>query len=92
MIVEGAALSFIDSVSVNAMSTFAGFDISRVSIIGDRLLLNWNGLGYVDGTRLVLDFEISEIPLPFGWTLMAAGLALGSGASNLRRKLAAAAS
>jgi hypothetical protein len=91
VIFEGMALSSISGVSVDAMATtMAGFDIGRVTIVGDRLLLNWNGLSYVNGTTIRLDFEMAEIPLPVGWTLMLAGLALGSGASALRRRLAAA--
>lgn len=93
VIFEGMSLSSISGVSIDAMATtMAGFDIGRVTIVGDRLLLNWNGLSDVHGTTIRLDFEMSESPSPFGWTLMAAGLALGAGASRLRRNSAAAAS
>jgi len=65
VIFEGMALSSISGVSVDAMApTMAGFDIGRVTIVGDRLLLNWNGLSYVNGTTIRLDFRWPKFRCP----------------------------
>ncbi|MCO6419520.1 PEP-CTERM sorting domain-containing protein [Siccirubricoccus sp. KC 17139] len=60
--------------TVNAATTLAGFDVSRISVTGTEVRIDWAGLSYVDGTRLVVDFQL--VPEPAGMALLLAGLGL----------------
>ena len=90
-IFSGAAISGITGVLVNSSSTLAGFDSSRVSIVGNDLRINWGGLSYADGTTLNLDFTFlpdgSAVPEPATWAMMIVGFGL-TGAAVRRRKSA----
>ncbi|MFT3760887.1 PEP-CTERM sorting domain-containing protein [Thauera sp.] len=44
--------------------SLSGFDASRVSIDGNRILLNWSGLSYVNGSMLSLRFGNAPNPVP----------------------------
>jgi PEP-CTERM motif len=65
----------ITGVSVDALTTMPGFDSNRVHVSGNRIAIDWNGLGYVDGTRVVVDFA-TAVPEPATCALMLAGLGL----------------
>jgi hypothetical protein len=46
----------ITSVVVDASTTMAGFDNFRVSYTDHQILLNWQGLSYIDGTIVNINF------------------------------------
>jgi hypothetical protein len=72
----------IASATVDASSTFAGFDDSRVSLTNDEVQLNWQGLSYTDGTQVTIDFGF--VPEPATALLLGAGL-LGLAQAGRRR-------
>lgn len=84
---ESTAFASITGVSVNPSTTFAGFDASRVSIVGNQLQLNWAGLGYSNDTTLSLSFTGpgSTVPEPGSWLMMIGGFGL-VGAMQRRKK------
>jgi hypothetical protein len=91
-IFSGSAISGITGVSVNGSSTLAGFDNSRVSIVGDDLRIDWGGLSYTNGTVLNLDFTFARdgtgaVPEPATWAMMIVGFGLVGVASRRRRTL-----
>ena len=91
-IFSGSAISGITGVSVNGSSTLAGFDNSRVSIVGNDLRIHWGGLGYTNGTMLNLDFTFAgdgtgAVPEPATWAMMIVGFGLVGVASRRRRTL-----
>lgn len=59
--------------TVDPGSTLAGFDASRVTLTGNEIQLNWNGLSYQNGTLLALTF--SPVPEPASIALLGLGLA-----------------
>lgn len=67
----------IASVSIDPATTMAGLDASRVSLGSDEIRIDWNGLGYVDGTRVVVAFTFpaTPVPEPAALALLGAGLA-----------------
>lgn len=62
----------IASATVDASTTMAGFDDSRVSFTSDRILVDWAGLSYVDGTTVKINFTF--VPEPGGALLIGCGL------------------
>ena len=54
----------ISAASVGPATTMAGFDSSRIGIEPTRILLNWQGLSYQDGTKVVVDFSFEPLPVP----------------------------
>jgi hypothetical protein len=75
----------ITSASVSEASTMKGFDVTRVFFDADTIALDWRGLSYVDGTRVVVDFKFAEVPEPSTWLMLAGGLAvLGFGMRRRR--------
>lgn len=72
--------------AVTSGSTMTGFDNSRVSLSGDQILLNWNGLSYQNGTVVDIDFKEAAVPEPSTLALFAGGL-MGAGViGRYRRK------
>ena len=59
------------------------FDSSRVIVTDSRIAIDWNGLSYVDGTRVVVNFA-TAVPEPETYAMMLAGLGL-VGAIHRRR-------
>lgn len=62
----------ITGATVGGSTTMAGFDDSRVTLTGDQILVNWGGLGYVDGTTVSIQFTF--IPEPGTALLLGGGL------------------
>ena len=62
----------IASATVDASTTMAGFDDTRVSFTGNQILVNWAGLSYVDGTTVKINFTF--VPEPGGALLLGCGL------------------
>jgi hypothetical protein len=54
---------------VNHQTNLSGFDNSRVSFTSQQLLLDWNGLPYLDGQKIVVDFDFQQSPVPERLTL-----------------------
>jgi hypothetical protein len=65
----------IVSATVGAATTMPGFDSSRIGFDGGRITIDFNGLSYVSGHRVVVNFA-SAVPEPSSWALMVAGLAI----------------
>ncbi len=74
----------VSGATVDGSSTLAGFDNSRVTLTGDAIELNWNGLSYHNGTVLSLSF--TPVPEPASLALLAVGLA---GIGFARRRMRA---
>jgi hypothetical protein len=64
----------ITGASVDPATTMAGFDNSRVSFTGNQILINWNGLSYIDGTVVKVDFAFAAVPEPASLALLATAL------------------
>jgi len=82
-VTAGGPLSFTGA-TVNAATTLAGFNVARVGLTDNRVTIDWNGLPYVNGTKVVVDFTPS-VPEPATYALMALGLASIVGARRVRR-------
>jgi hypothetical protein len=70
----GTAAHGIAGATVDASSTLGGFGDSRIGLTGDQIGLDWNGLSYVDGTRLVINFTFNAVPEPAALALFGGGL------------------
>jgi hypothetical protein len=64
----------IASASVDAVTTMAGFDASRVSFDANNIAINWDGLGYVDGTVVQVDFVLAAAAEPVSISMFGLGL------------------
>lgn len=65
----------IASVTVDPVTTMTGFDVSRVSAGANGIAIDWNGLSYVDGTVVRVDFSFTPAPEPASIGLFALSLA-----------------
>ena len=68
---------------VTGATTMAGFTDARVTLPGNQIRVDWNGLSYVDGT--VVDIDFTSVPEPASLALLGTGL-LGLGLVRRRRK------
>ena len=84
-LVTGSAFS-LTSASIDSSSTFAGFDASRVGFTDNQLTINWNGLSYVNGTSLLINFTSAPASVPEPGSLALLGLALAALAYSARQK------
>jgi hypothetical protein len=65
----------ITAATVDGSTTMAGFDDSRVSFNANQILIDWGGLGYVDGTQVKVNFTIpANVPEPGTAVLLGLGL------------------
>ncbi|MEO8408944.1 MAG: PEP-CTERM sorting domain-containing protein [Propionivibrio sp.] len=82
----GSALS-LASASIDPSSTFGGFTDSRVSWSDNQLTIDWNGLSYVNGTSLLINFTSAPASVPEPGSLALLGMALVALACITRQKL-----
>jgi hypothetical protein len=77
------------SASVDASTTMAGFDASRVTFADTSVGINWNGLSYVDGTVIRVNFTFAPqgVPEPGVAWLLVIGLAAALTRRTVRRSL-----
>ncbi|MEO8407973.1 MAG: PEP-CTERM sorting domain-containing protein, partial [Oxalobacteraceae bacterium] len=71
----GASLSLL-SASIDPISTMSGFDASRVTFNDNQIAINWNGLSYINGTTLLINFVSApnSVPEPGTTALLVLGL------------------
>jgi hypothetical protein len=70
----------ITSAVVDASTTMAGFDNFRVSFTDHQILVNWQGLSYIDGTTVNISFtsglpQNGSVPEPGTLALLGLGFA-----------------
>lgn len=75
----------IESALVDASTTMAGFDNFRLSYTDHQILLNWQGLSYIDGTTVNINFT-SAAAVPEPGTLALLGLGFAGLAWRRRRQ------
>lgn len=83
----GAAIGRITGVSILS-SNLPGFDLSRVSVVGNELRINWANLAYSPKTDVTLGFAM--VPEPATWAMMISGFGLVGFAARRRRAALAA--
>lgn len=76
------------SATIGSGTTMAGFDVSRVGINAGQITIDWNGLAYADGTRVVIDFA-TPVPEPETYMLLIAGLGAVAVARRRRASIGA---
>ncbi|WP_165251726.1 hypothetical protein [Paludisphaera soli] len=76
--------------TVEASTTLAGFDDSRVSFTAADIRIDWNGLTYQDGDQVMIRFAFAPaVPEPAGVCSLALGCIGGLAAARFRRRRAA---
>lgn len=78
----------ITGATVDASTTLAGFDAGRVTFSDSQIGINWNGLSYLDGQQVVVDFTF--VPEPSSVVTLGVGCALPLLAIRRRRRRLAA--
>ncbi|MEO8079084.1 MAG: PEP-CTERM sorting domain-containing protein [Caldimonas sp.] len=66
-----------------------GFTAPRAGLGANQLTIDWNGLTYVDGTKVVVDFTAAPIPEPETYAMLALGLGMFGAVGAARRRRAA---
>ncbi len=89
-IMNGNLLDFIGApniqhVALDASSTMAGFDASRISFDHNSIAVDWAGLSFNNSTRLVLNVDANNVPEPASYALVLVALA-GLGLAMRRSK------
>lgn len=59
----------ISSATVDPATTMVGFDNGRVSFTSNEIEINWEGLSYVNGTIVKIDF--ASVPEPSSLAILA---------------------
>lgn len=74
------------SATVDASTTMAGFDATRVTFTDSSIGIDWNGLSYVDGTvvRISFAFAPQSVPEPGVAWLLAIGFTAAAARRTLR--------
>lgn len=84
-LLAGGPLS-LASASIDPSSTLSGFNVSRVSLSNAQLTIDWNGLSYVNGTSLLINFTSAPASVPEPGSLALLAMALTACGCIARRK------
>ena len=84
-LISGNSFDFANA-SIDPGSTFAGFDISRVSFTDSQVAVDWRGLSYNSDTILRINFEPNAAEVPEPATLSLLGLGFLSAVAMRRRR------
>lgn len=76
-----------NSKSYDAIASVTGIDPARVTIAGNTLFVNWQGLSFQPGNQIVVEFAAGAIPEPASWMLLIGGFGM-VGAAVRRRRVA----
>jgi MYXO-CTERM domain-containing protein len=74
----------IASASVDPSTTLLGFDDSRILFNDTQIGINWAGLSYLDGQKVVVNFTFKSVPEPSSALLGLVGLAALAAARQFR--------
>lgn len=88
LVFTSTAFNQISGVTIDGLTNLAGFDASRVFLVGDELRLDFNGLTYNTDTELGLNFTSSAaaIPEPASWGMLVLGCAFVGGAMRRSKR------
>ena len=79
-----------NSKAYDAITSVTGIDPARVTITGNTLFVNWQGLSYAAGNQIVVNFGAGAIPEPASWMMLIGGFGM-VGAAMRRRRVASVA-
>ncbi len=90
LIFSSAGFGQITGWSIDPGTTFGigSFDPSDITLVGNDLRLNWQGISYADGQVLKIDFATSAVPEPATWALLILGFGLVGAAHRWQRAAA----
>lgn len=87
IVFSSSNFSQLSGVGLNSSTNLSGFDLSRVTLTGDQLRLNFAGLSYDTNTIVGLDFSANQaVPEPSTWAMMLLGFGLIGGAMRAARR------
>lgn len=66
------ALGIVSATVDSLATTMSGFGDSRVSFTGNEIRIDWGGLGYTSGTKVVVNF--TTVPEPLTLAVLGVGL------------------
>lgn len=84
-VLAGSPLS-LAAASIDGSSTLSGFNASRVGLSDDQLTIDWNGISYVNGSSLLINFVSAPASVPEPGSLALLALALTAWAYIARRQ------